>query len=355
MLYKRGSIGLFFRGDPTLKAWWSFDNVLTQDLSNNNYHLTDETANGGTAPTPTVGLLPNYRGVRFNGINQCYKNTSLTNYGRSLTLMCWIQPTVVPSTQVWLVGQNGASQLVIRSNGKVAFLSYLNSTWVYIEDPNVVDINQPSFYVATDNGTTFRLYKNGILVASANITGTYNNNSNSTCIGGYYSGGWYQMYNGKMNEVAIFFRALSAQEIFQYYKWATKPISKLAALLLGAVITIEQSVIALLTKLEKQQQFTTALQSQLEKIVYNTTALSTILQYAGYTTTALYTQLETSLKDLIALQTTLEKTTTNNTAIIAQLEKKLQDILAITATLRAKIWRREPYHDNQVWIEELKH
>jgi len=321
MQFQRGSIGAFFRGDPTLKGYWSFNDVLSRDASGNNYHLTDETANGGTAPEKTTGLLPFiHQGVKFNGSNQCFKNAYITNYGRSVTLACWIQPTSVPTAQVWLVGQSGATQMVIDSSGHVMLNGYLSGVWQNISDPNVVETQRPSFYVGTDNGTTFKLYKNGILIAAASKSGTYNNNGLATIIGGYYSAGFRQMYNGKMNEVAIFSRPLDAIEISQYYRWATS-ISK------------KDSLIGLIE--EKFASTTTALQSTFEKEIKETTSLQSLLEKTLKETTSLHSLLETFKKDSVALTSQLEEQLKSTTALWTELEMILSgaDTVALYSLL----------------------
>ena len=87
----------------------------------------------------------------------------------------------------------------------------------------------------------------------------------------------------------------------------------------------------------------------------STTALQSLLEAYNYNTTALFTDLQRFGIDTTALQSLLEKTSQNTTALQSQLDKALRDTLAMTTTLRAKIWRREPYRDNQSWTKEPTH
>ena len=66
-----------------------------------------------------------------------------------------------------------------------------------------------SHIAMTYDGSTQKLYVNGSLAASAALSGSINQDANSLLIG--------QFFNGMLDEVAIYNRALSATEVKDHY------------------------------------------------------------------------------------------------------------------------------------------
>jgi hypothetical protein len=73
--------------------------------------------------------------------------------------------------------------------------------------------------VATFDGNQVKLYLNGQLDATYTISGTIETNDNPVRIGNWRRGGAdYDFFNGIIDEVAIYNRALTAEEIRQHYQ-----------------------------------------------------------------------------------------------------------------------------------------
>jgi hypothetical protein len=98
------------------------------------------------------------------------------------------------------------------SNGNSLVLNTLGGSSVNFN--NVVPLNKWVNIAGTFNGTTTTLYVNGTYVNSTNVLGTPNSGSNTNLIG---QANGFPKFNGKVDEVMILNRALSAEEILSIY------------------------------------------------------------------------------------------------------------------------------------------
>jgi hypothetical protein len=106
---------------------------------------------------------------------------------------------------------NSSNDIYYRTYG----LSTLDLT-INITTAGVVN-NQWNNVVATFDGTTKRIYVNGILRAtSATLTGTVTQNTTGAAFIGIYGGGGYP-FNGRISNTSIYNKALSATEVSQNF------------------------------------------------------------------------------------------------------------------------------------------
>ena len=77
--------------------------------------------------------------------------------------------------------------------------------------PGLLPVNQWSHLAATYDGTTLRLYVNGVVAASTPFTGDMATSTDPLRIGGNSVYGEY--FVGVIDEVRIYYRALTAAEI----------------------------------------------------------------------------------------------------------------------------------------------
>jgi len=339
MQYQRGSIGLFFRGDPSLKLWSPFDDNAA-DFSNYSHNGTI------IGSVPFIPAKFN-KGAFFSGNTANYidyGNPTDFNFGTGpFTLMLWVKFNSIGTFQFILDKHNSNTNPytgyeIILSSLNVFRFDVSDTSTLYTLSGNIpIVANKWYLVAATREGTTAKLYVNGILDVSGTCPGGSTDYATNLVCGKASNYNGYPV-NGIIDEVAIFSRALSSQEIAQYYKWATSPRPKL--LYYDPIIT-SYSTSALLSQLEKVLQSTTSLASLLEEKNVDLVALLTELQYQGYSTTA--------------IQTLLEGIQRGDVALISELQRAFQDTLALKSTLRAKIWRREHYTPSQNWIKENLH
>ena len=176
--------------------------------------------------------------LSFNGTTD---HIVIKNVPRSIgvnsTTSAWIYRTETATNQQWIAGMGARQNLVVQKTGKVAITNYLAKGrqdgnldpgyWCSVSDPDTVPHNQWVHYtgvIETDGmNTTFKLYKNGVLVNQQ--TFEYAVNGNPGCVG--FIGGVHtennegiecdfrtpQRFVGMIDEVAMWNRALSPTEI----------------------------------------------------------------------------------------------------------------------------------------------
>ncbi len=163
--------------------------------------------NNGTVMNATWNSTDGYNGFgdyQFNGISS-FVNASLPSAISVYTLSVWAKPTSIvvgaaiinngTATNSWLQeGGSGAWQFDSAANGAYAATP---GVWTYL--------------AAVQNATTQLLYVNGVLVANATST-----SSMSIAYIGKRGDGVY--FNGSIDNVLIFNRTLSPQEIKDIYQ-----------------------------------------------------------------------------------------------------------------------------------------
>ncbi|MDI6738540.1 MAG: LamG domain-containing protein, partial [Nanoarchaeota archaeon] len=159
----------------------------------------------------------------FDGINDYIDlgNPSALNTNfTAFALEAWVMINTTPTGEPVIVGKGAGIKyaLTYYSDGKIYFYIYTGSN--YISSGTGFSLNEWHHIVGTFNGTGKALYIDGTQVAinatdSYGATGTY---SGPALIGGGY-GGYY--LNGSIDEVHIYNRSLSAEEVRAHYNAGT--------------------------------------------------------------------------------------------------------------------------------------
>jgi hypothetical protein len=132
-----------------------------------------------------------------------------------LTLEAWVYPT---SLNGWMnliykpIGSSGWSYVLQGATayaGEVPSL-YFSSASGNLLAPSPVPLNTWSHVAGTYDGTTMSFYVNGVLVSSQPQTGAITPSTDALSLGGNPGGA---NWNGLLDEVRIYNRALSATEI----------------------------------------------------------------------------------------------------------------------------------------------
>jgi len=221
--FKRGRIGMFFGNDPSLLVYWQLQNN-SLDNSGHGYNGTDTAVTYGQR-----GFRDGMGSVNFNGSNSYIQTPNLSAINSNT------QPY---SVAVWF--NAAAAGVIVNETGEASISAYWHQSFMEILSSGSVVVrvfslspvtagaatfNTWHYVVLTYDGTNVRSYLDG--VAGGTTTGTRSSPStigygeyfnlgaaDSTNLG---SGAWF---NGLMEEFAVFSRALSPQEISQYYNWA---------------------------------------------------------------------------------------------------------------------------------------
>ncbi|MBU0546558.1 hypothetical protein KKA13_04905, partial [Patescibacteria group bacterium] len=148
------------------------------------------------------------------------------------------------SVGVWVKFLDTGSQMIVAADDEGShpanrqhFLGSLNSDptkirWVIFNtaqqwtnqagrilvDPSAYSTNTWYYYVGTWDGTNAKLYRDGVQVASVSFTGTLQSTTTTTRIGGNVQEESVVLYTkGNIDEVRVWNRSLSKDEIYQQY------------------------------------------------------------------------------------------------------------------------------------------
>ena len=198
-----------------LVGWWSMDNGGADQSGQGN--------NGTTAGTTSVvaGKSGNALRVASNGRVVVPDNSSL-DMTQTITMAAWIKPEK-SGTQYFIdkkaTGNVDGYELSLSSDGHV-FVRFneaskgdsfrVNSTSAYPTNGQTW-----MFVAATYDGTTIKLYVNGKLEASKTASFAIGMNNIALGLGAEQDG--YRGMTGAIDDVRIYSRALSAQEITALY------------------------------------------------------------------------------------------------------------------------------------------
>ncbi len=163
--------------------------------------------------------------LEFTGTSYTYTaNNTMLNPTTAMSVEAWIYPTsfgvnswlnTIVSTDAW-TGGNGEEGYVLRcgDNGKLSFnIATPTTSWKEAVSPSLMTPNQWYHVVGTFNGTAIKCYINGVEVASTNYTGTIKPSLRELRIGRMADASQTREFNGQIDEVRIWGKALTVNEI----------------------------------------------------------------------------------------------------------------------------------------------
>lgn len=210
-----------------LVGYWPFCGNANDDSG----HGNNGTVNGATLTTDRFGNANS--AFSFNGTsNYINLNTSLPN---TFSISLWINvnqfksfayaDTFIGSKIIGTIentnpytGFECGLDGVQANYGKHGCSFWVqNNTNPNVASSNLVKLNNWKHLICTYNGTTLKYYDNGQLVGSVN--GVYNNNQKKLTLGArlVYNGGPYFFFDGKIDDIGIWNRALTETEITNLY------------------------------------------------------------------------------------------------------------------------------------------
>lgn len=188
---------------------------------------TDSSGNGndGTLTNGTAWAVGRINGaLSFDGNNDYVEvaNSAFLNPGGAITIAGWINPSQVSTAQnVVSKGTTQNSQYVLRlqggSNPRMRFMTKANSL-VSMFAPTKIQPNVWTHVAATYDGSFMRLYINGSLDASAAQSGQMTDSGDPLYISSNRGTGIY--FDGLIDEVYVYDKALTSQEVLQLYNAA---------------------------------------------------------------------------------------------------------------------------------------
>jgi hypothetical protein len=158
-------------------------------------------------PLPTIGL-------NFNGVNQSASLptplTGLANGNAHHTIEAWLNPTLTPSGREWVLLLDGAHvdshHWLLHSDGTTQLGSYSGGQ----VNPRLT-ANVWTHVAATFDGSSLKVYTNGVLVGSTNTSFNFQNFTLTLALNHGES-----FYAGGMDELRIWNTARTAAQIQDY-------------------------------------------------------------------------------------------------------------------------------------------
>ena len=217
-LYKQGAAKLAVSPVNSLKSglvgYWTFDGKDTNWGTNKTNDLSGQGNTGtltsmSTTTSPVVGKLG--QGLKFDGVDDYVETTSFPALASTYSYVAWIKLNALPGASEWeIISKSSATRHIgILNNKLVAW----NGSSPFASGGTTLSTGQWYHAVNTYDGTTNKLYLNGVFDGSAVSTATAD--SGVLSIG--YLSGFVRYFNGLIDEVRVYNRALSANEVKQLY------------------------------------------------------------------------------------------------------------------------------------------
>ena len=215
----------FFKANPaTLRdedriAYWQFNEnsgSVAADAENTNDGII-------TGANWTTGI--NQSALNFNGSDGDVEipfNNTLNIADDKISLSIWVKKESAVDDGTFLFNR---TKYILRmdNHGKVTFAVYVPG-WKSVTIPwkkRIVDTDWHHI-VATYNGNKIKLYVDAKLLAKKNVSGNLNSTNSSTYIGSEAS---INFFDGTIDEVAIYHKALSKNEIADIFANTPNPDS----------------------------------------------------------------------------------------------------------------------------------
>lgn len=216
--------------------------------------VVDASGNGNhgiiTEALRTVGKYGN--ALSFDGINDrvTVNDSAFLDLTTSMTLEAWVYPTAISGNRTVLVKENaaGGSVYYLYANvsddapNKPIGGGVFAGAYQFASGGATLTANTWTHVAVTYDGITERLYVNGSQVASKAQTGSIDGSSGVLRIGGNNT--WGEYFKGRIDEIRIYNRALSAMEISTDMNTAVAVSSPPKKLLGADQFTVADSTLA---------------------------------------------------------------------------------------------------------------
>jgi hypothetical protein len=224
-------------------GWWKFDQTsgtTASDSSGSNY-----TGTLVGSPTWVTGKMGN--AISFNGTNSYVDFSNILSLvGSDLSLSVWVKPTAVTDYMSFIdkLANNGNYRLLGYANGVVEYgIRDAANGYDYIDSAaGVLQAGQWTHIavVHTSSNNTATLYINGVAAGTKTFSLTRNDAGVPLRAGYTTNNGVY--YNGAIDDMRIYNRALSASEVQGVYNSASFTESPQGTTVTTAGPTITDSV-----------------------------------------------------------------------------------------------------------------
>jgi PKD repeat protein len=182
------------------------------------------TGNAGTVSGATWTTGGKYGGaLSFDGVNDwvTVADSNSLDLTTGMTVEAWVKPATINGWETVLMKESSSSYgygLYADNNGNDVGQTRRPAAWIVqsgnyfgAEGTSQLSTNTWTHLAATYDGSTLRLYVNGTQASSVSRSGSIDTTSGALRIGG--NNIWGEWFNGLIDEVRVYNRALSATEI----------------------------------------------------------------------------------------------------------------------------------------------
>jgi hypothetical protein len=200
-----------------LVGYWKFDEGEgTIALGSSGYGNNGTLLNGPTWVDGRYG-----KALSFDGVNDYVEVTqsSSLDIANSVSVTAWVYPKAFPASGIilsrWYDGTNPDRGIVLHlMPGSYHFGVIDDNNHLYV--PFSFEINKWYYLAATWDGSVSKAYVNGVEIGSRSTSGSFTNQNLNLGIGSDINP-INEHFNGTIDEVMIYNRALSEEEVFAHY------------------------------------------------------------------------------------------------------------------------------------------
>ncbi len=203
----------FLDFNRTLMGWWSFDFYNTTGVYDNSSYNNFGTFQGTSTSNIVTGIRG--KGMQFNGVNNSISvpDSSLSGFTNGLTVSLWIKSNTTNDVPIAdFSGTSGGYGIYCDGNWYTAN----GSAFLPVDAGRLTD-NSWHMYTLIWNITNLISYRDGNLLASANGVGSLFPSASLTLGVDNRGPAPCAYFNGSLDDVLIFSRALSSSEISSLY------------------------------------------------------------------------------------------------------------------------------------------
>lgn len=197
-----------------LVGLWSFDGA---DISGVTAYDRSGAGNNGTiynGAAPTIGKVGQALIFDSDGAGDKFVSAGAIVAHTNLSLAAWVNPSSYGGEMQTIILGSGAYYLSLNNDGSLNGYWYGTSPEGYHSSgAGTVPLNQWSHVVAVWDGSYVKLYINGVQKNAVQVTGA-GNSATATILGAENTS---RQFKGKIDEVRVYNRALSADEAKQLY------------------------------------------------------------------------------------------------------------------------------------------
>jgi len=163
------------------------------------------------------------KAVAFNGSSGrvTVPNAAALQLTNHFSLEAWIKPTSLPASGSFRTVMTKAESYSLQFNGpRMEFTVIQSGTRRRLQAPSGAIVAGSTYHVVgTFDGTTQRLYVNGVQVASAALSGSATVTTNPLIVGSWDGGS--EFFAGTIDEPAVYNAVLSAAQVAAHYRAGT--------------------------------------------------------------------------------------------------------------------------------------